>query len=677
MRMRRTVVAVTEAAVDKVRRYDDAPGSRMEKIMTTASTESASITGQATGRGAGASSAASAGQTVLDVFAARVEASGERTALRSKVAGRWQPTTWLEWDRASREVAGGLVGLGVEVGDRVVILANTREDWVLSDVGILMAGAVTVPIYPSNLPEPCEYIINDCGACVVIVEDPHQLEKLLDPAVRSRLGRVRKVVMMSELAVLERPDASGRTEVRRAEVLPPGHADEGGVMSLSDLRESGRGWLGANPNRLGEIARAIDPGQACTIVYTSGTTGPTKGVVLTHANLAFECEAVKNLLGIGEEDEQVLFLPLAHIFAKLLEWAAITVGATTAFAESVPKLIENLGEVRPTFMGAVPRVYEKAYAKIQGNFEDKRKKLVPRLLVDFALGQGKLRSRIEQRGGRASGLGVKLADKLVFSKIRNIFGGRVKYFISGGAPLSREIAEFFHAAGILILEGYGLTETTAATHINRPDSFEFGTVGPALPGVEVRIAPDGEILMRGGNIMKEYYGKPEATAEVIDADGWFHSGDIGVIEANGHLRITDRKKDIIVTAGGKNVAPQNIENSFKALCPLASQMMVYGDKRKYLTALITLSPEAIEDWARAEGVSYRDHAELTQKPQVRELIQGYVDTLNRGLESYQSIKKFAILPRDFDQDSGELTPTLKVKRKHCTEKYGDILEGFY
>ena len=617
-------------------------------------------------------------QTATELFKSRVAASGARIALRTKTDGTWRASTWSDWDRVSREIAGGLAASGVEPGDRVVILANTRQEWVECDVGILMAGAITVPIYPSNLPEQCEYIINDCGAKVVIVEDPHQLEKLLHQDVQGKLNSVQSVVYMSDVARLEKPDAQGRTTVVLNEVLgddaTPVARDR--IVSLSALRASGVEWSNTNPGRLDDIASGIDAEQAVTIVYTSGTTGPPKGVVLTHANLTFECSGVHELLKIGPEDEQLLFLPLAHIFAKLLQWASIAVGSTIAFAESVPKLISNMQEVKPTFMGAVPRVYEKAYVKIKSGLEEKRKKLVTRLLIDWALKQGKKRSQLLQNGRAADSFGIKLADKLVFGKVQGTFGGRLKFFISGGAPLSGEIAEFFHAAGVLILEGYGLTETTAATNLNRPDAFVFGTVGKAIPGVDIKIAEDGEILMRGGNIMKEYFGKPEATAEVL-RDGWFHSGDIGVIEPNGHLRITDRKKDIIVTAGGKNVAPQNLENSLKAACPYISQVMVYGDQRKFLSALITLNEETILPWATDRNLSGQTVADLAGDAAITELIQEYIDNLNRTLASYETIKKFHVLPQDFSQETGELTPTLKVKRKFCTQKYGDILNGFY
>jgi long-chain acyl-CoA synthetase len=399
-------------------------------------------------------------------------------------------------------------------------------------------------------------------------------------------------------------------------------------------------------------------------------------VVLTHKNIVWECDSMKEVLPVDENDEQLLFLPMAHIFAKILEWVTIAKGSRVAFAESINKIKDNLGEVKPTFMCAVPRVLEKVYLGILGN----RNASPPtkQKIFDWAFAVGKEVSKYRQRHEPIPiGLSIKntLATKLVFGKIQTVLGGRIRFLVSGGAPLSKEIAEFFHAAGVLILEGWGLTETTAGTCVNRPEKYSFGTVGPAVPGIELKIADDGEILVRGGSVMKEYYGKPEATREAIDADGWFHTGDIGVIN-DGVLKITDRKKDIIVNAGGKNIAPQNLENALKAT-PFISQVMVHGDKRPYLVALITLNEENVTKWARDNDVSFNKFAELSANDGVRGLVQKYVDELNAREPSYSSIKKFAILPHDFTQETGELTPTLKVKRKFTSDKYKDIIDAFY
>jgi long-chain acyl-CoA synthetase len=612
----------------------------------------------------------------VELFNRRVAQSGPRVAMRYKQGATWRTLTWSDWARAAREIAAGLRSAGLGPGDRVCVLAQTRWEWVACDVGILMGGGVTVPIYPSNLPDQVEYIVNDCGAALVVVEDPHQLEKLL--AERPKLYRVRKVILIADVAQLERPDAKGRTRVTLEDVLPAGHEARSWVVTLAELRTAGQGHLSQHVGDLEKTWEAIGPDHVFTIVYTSGTTGPPKGVVLTHGNLTFEVAALDGLLALGEDDEQLLFLPLAHIFARMLEWASVSRGACIAFAESIPQLIANMKETQPTFMGAVPRVYEKAYAKLVAGLAEKKKHPVTRRLVDWALGVGREVSQLKQRGQAPSpalALKARLADRLLFDKVRDTFGGRLRFFVSGGAPLAREIAEFFHAAGILILEAYGLTETTGGTNVNRPNAYRFGTVGQALPGVEVKIAADGEVLMRGKNILREYWGKPDATREAIDADGWFHSGDIGVIE-DGYLRITDRKKDIIVTAGGKNVAPQNIEGALKAQCPFVSQVMVHGDRRPYLVALVTMNEEQLAPWARENGVA-GGPAEWAQDENVRRLYQAAFDQLNQGLASYETVKKFTLLPRDFSQDAGELTPTLKVKRKFASEKYKAVLDGMY
>jgi long-chain acyl-CoA synthetase len=390
----------------------------------------------------------------------------------------------------------------------------------------------------------------------------------------------------------------------------------------------------------------------------------------------WECDSMREVLPIDHSDEQLLFLPMAHIFAKILEWTTIAKGSRIAFAESIAKIKDNLGEVRPTFMCAVPRVLEKVYLGILGN----RNAAPPtkQRIFDWAFDIGKQVSKYKQRHQPVPlGLTLKnrIATRLVFAKIQSVLGGRIRFLVSGGAPLSREIAEFFHAAGVLILEGYGLTETTAGSCVNRPEKYAFGTVGVPVPGLEVKIAEDGEILIRGGSVMKEYYGKPEATREVIDADGWFHTGDIGVID-DGIVKITDRKKDIIVNAGGKNIAPQNLENALKAT-PYISQVMVHGDKRPYLVALITLNEENVAKWARDNGVPFNNVGDLANSEKVRALVGKYVDGLNAKEPSYSSIKKFAVLAHDFSQDTGELTPTLKVKRKFTSEKYKDIIDAFY
>lgn len=608
---------------------------------------------------------------VVEMFAARVADTGDRTALRRKQDGVWVGQSWKEFDEVSDRIAAGLLELGVSAEDRVCILGGTRPEWVWSDIAVLKAGAVTVPIYPSNTPEQCAYILKDCGATAVFCEDPHQLEKVL--AVRPDLPGLKHVVYFGPVAVLDKPDAEGRTRVTLEEVMP---APVEGVQSLDELLTRGDGASDVAAT-LADREEAIAADSVCTIVYTSGTTGDPKGVVLTHDAFVFECGAIADALEMGPDDEQLLFLPMAHIFAKVLMFAGIHLGYVTAFAEGIPKVVQNIGEVKPTFMGSVPRIYEKVYTKVVGGAEQAggaKKKI-----FDWSVAVGRAVSAERQAGREPGGLlALKygIATKLVFSKLHTLFGGRLKFFISGGAPLSKEIAEFFHAAGILVLEGYGLTETTAATHINRKGAYRFGSVGQALDGVEVKIAADGEIVMKGRNIMREYFGKPEATADALDSDGWFHSGDIGEVDGQGFLRITDRKKDLIVTAGGKNIAPQSLENGLK-LSPYISQAMVHGDKRKFLAALITLDEDTAKVWAADHGIQFKDLADLSQHPKVFELIQAEIHALNAALPSYERIKKFAILEQDLSTEAGELTPTLKVKRKVVTDNFRSLLDSFY
>ena len=616
-------------------------------------------------------------RNAVEMFNSRIRKSGPRNVFRSKINGTWQTASWADWDKAAREIAAGLVSLGVLRGDRVAILSNTRAEWMHADVGILMAGAVTVPIYQSNTPGECEYILNDSESHVVFVDGPAQIEKLLK--VKEKLGGLTRVVWFDDSSTLEKKDAKGRTAVSLAQVnaeLGDKAVDADWLLSITALREAGKKWLGENAGELERRWEEVKAGDLFTIVYTSGTTGPPKGVMLTHENIVWTCATTRDVLPYTEDDEQLLFLPLAHIFAKILEWGTIENGAKIAFAESVAKVVENLGETKPSFLASVPRVFEKVYTKVQTN----RANSTPgkRRIFDWAMSIGRRVSALQQQN-KAIPFGLELkrriAHKLVFSKIQSVLGGRVKFMVSGGAPLAKEIAEFFHAVGLTILEGYGLTETTAASYCNRLEGYRFGTVGTAIPDLETKIAEDGEILLRAPSVFKGYFNQPQATSEVIDPAGWFHTGDIGVVE-DGFLRITDRKKDIIVTAGGKNVAPQNLENALKTT-PYVSQVMVHGDKRPYLVALVTLNEENVRAWATAQGITTVDFAELSQRPEVKKLLQETMDRLNAEQPPVCTIKKFAILPEDFSQDTGELTPTLKVKRKFTTEKHWKTVDGLY
>jgi len=603
--------------------------------------------------------------TAIEMWSKRVKASAAATAYKFKREGVWVGLTWAEADRAAREIAAGLVSQGLTVGDRVCILSQTRLEWVLSDVAILLAGGVPVPIYPQSTPEQCEHIIQDSGAKLVIAEDAAQLVKLIP--LRHRLWTVTRLVHVTGDATLEKPDAQGRTQVKLAEVSM-GAQDY--FLSWEGLREAGEAWMETHPGELDTRTRTIGPDSPFTIIYTSGTTGTPKGVLLTQENLTSGvCSAVRSMQ-LLDDDQQYLFLPLAHVLGREIEWAPIEHGCATWFSEGLTKIKDNLLEVRPTFMVSVPRIYEKLYSAVQAGLTQgspgKQK------LIAWALGVGRAASA-RRSVGRSLGpwLGVKhaIADKLVFSKLRAKLGlDRCRFLVSGGAPLAADIASFFGSVGLLILEGYGLTETMAAAFLNRMDRYRFGTVGPVLDIVDVAFADDGEILMRGPSVFRQYYNNPAATAEAVQADGWFHSGDIGVLE-DGFLRITDRKKDLIVTAGGKKVAPQPLENAIKTQTALVSQALVYGDRRPFCVALLTLSEDALKRFGGNGAAA--DSAEL------RAALQKELDALNAKLASYETIKRFAVLPNDFTEAGGELTPSLKIKRKVVVDRYQSVIDGLY
>jgi long-chain acyl-CoA synthetase len=585
-------------------------------------------------------------RTAVAMWKRRVAKTPERVAFRHHADGAWPSVTFREADLAAREIAAGFIALGLRPGDRVCLLAQTRLEWVLCDLGILLAGGVTVPIYASNTAEQCEFIIRDAGAKIVVCEDDAQRDKLLP--LRDRLLTVTGAVQL----------VGGGT----------GAADF--ARPLSALRASGRDWLAAPGNDLDTQAETVGPESMFTIVYTSGTTGVPKGVVLTHENLTSSvCSAVR-ALHVDDGDEQYLFLPLAHILGRELEWAGIETGYVTVFSRGTANIREDLGETHPTFLAGVPRVFEKFYAGVQAALA--QGSATRRRLAAWAIATGNARAAAA-RAGRDGGGGFKywLADRLVLSKLRARLGlDRCRFLISGGAPLAAEIAEFFHATGLLVLEGYGLTETTASAFLNRLDRFRFGTVGPSLDVVETKIAEDGEILMRGPSVFRQYYNNAAATAETVEPDGWFHSGDIGVLE-DGFLRITDRKKDLIVTAGGKKIAPQPLENAIKAASSLVSQVLVYGDKRPFCVALVTLSEEAAKRFGGKTG------PELASADEVRAALQKDLDTVNAKLASFETIKRFAILPQDLTEAGGELTPKLSVKRKVVIDKYRSVLEDLY
>lgn len=616
-------------------------------------------------------------RSFFDLFRHNLETRPDSPAVRFKDDraerdGAWRQASWAELGRQVDAVSAGLLRAGIEPGDRVALLSNTRVEWPVIDLGIVGAGGVTVPIYQSNTPDEVAYILEDSGAVAVFAEDAEQLQKVRQ--VRGRVPALRLAVCL-EGGVAEGSGGGGEADWR-AFLERAASSLEAADGSGGDPGEGGGG--GAGP--AAELTRrraALEPGGLATIIYTSGTTGRPKGVMVTHDNLVFAGESTSEVGVFHAEDVQLLFLPLAHSFAKLLSVGWLSTGSVMAFAESIDKVVENMSEVQPTFMASVPRVFEKVHARVVGTAAG-RSGLEGRL-ARWAFDRAERAARTQEQGGEPRGLGWTLAKALVFRKVARrldqLFGGRVRFFISGGAPLAREIAYFFRYADVMICEGYGLTETSSVTTFNRPGEVEIGTVGPPLPGVEVELAGDGEILIRGRSVFAGYWQRPEETAEVLSEDGWFATGDIGVIDADGYVSITDRKKDLIITAGGKNVAPQNIENQLKSKSPLISQVVVHGDRRPYLVALITLDGAALAEWAEAHALA-GDHAELTAKPEVRGAVRGIVESLNRELPRYETLKRVAILERDFEVGE-ELTPTLKVRRKVVSERYGDLLQRLY
>jgi long-chain acyl-CoA synthetase len=597
--------------------------------------------------------------SVARLFLDRVQGTPDREAYRYPLAKdgteHWVSRTWRVTGEQVTRLAAGLVALGIEPEQRVAIASGTRYEWILADLAVMCAGAATTTIYPSAISEDVAFILADSDSRIVFAENDDQIAKLRE--CRAALPSVRTVVTFDGAA------DSG---------------DDPWVISLDRLAELGAAHLAEHPDVVGQRAAAIQPEQLATLIYTSGTTGRPKGVRLRHSSWAYEGAAIAALGMVAIDDLQYLWLPMAHSFGKVLLATQLQVGFPTAVDGRVDRIVDNLTIVRPTFMGAAPRIFEKAYGRIvttarsAGGAKEK--------IFDWACGVGVAVSRLVRQGKPVPwhlAIRHQLADRLVFVKVRDRFGGRLRFFISGSAALSPEVAEWFHAAGILILEGYGLTESSAGTLVNRPDRFKFGTVGLPLAGTEVKIAGDGEILVKGPGVMDGYHHLERETREALVGGGWLATGDIGEVDADGFLRITDRKKDLFKTSGGKYVAPSYIEGMFKAVCPLASQMVVHGNKRNYCVALIALDPDAVTEWAARQDLAGKPYAEIVTSEPMRAEINGYVRKLNTQLNRWESIKKFAILDRDLSVESGELTPSLKVKRRVVETNYQDILDGLY
>jgi len=589
-------------------------------------------------------------QSMARMILDRVAATPDQEAFRSPVGDQWESTTWRQLGDRVRAVAAGLLAQGMRPEDRVAIAAGTRLEWVIADFGVLCAGAATTTVYPSTPAPDVAFILRDSGTRIVFAEDDDQIAKLR--AQRADLPDLVKVVTFD------------------------GTPDGDWVIGLPELERLGRDYLAAHPTAVDDAVAAVGPEGLATLIYTSGTTGRPKGVRLVHDNWTYEGEAIRALDLLWPTDVQYLWLPLSHSFGKVLLSAQLAVGFATAIDGRIPKLVDNLAVVRPTFMAGAPRIFEKVQHRVTAMAGDGLK----RRIFDWAFGVGQRVSAARIAGGEPNGplrIQHAVADRLVLTKLRERFGGRLRFFVSGSAALSSEVAEFFHAAGTLILEGYGLTESSAASFVNRPDHFRFGTVGHPLPGTQVRIDDEGEVLVRGPGIMRGYHNLPEETAAALTDDGWLRTGDIGELDEEGFLRITDRMKDLIKTSGGKYVAPQSIEILFKAVCPYASEIVVYGEGHPYCTALVALDPEAIVSWAQDNGLGHLSLADLAAHPKVRALIESAVQDVNSRLPRWETIKRFAILPRELSVEEGDLTPSLKLKRRAVISRHRDLLESLY
>jgi long-chain acyl-CoA synthetase len=588
-------------------------------------------------------------RSIPDMFLKRVAETPDKNALARPAPGDSGPPVWLTWREVAaraKAIAAGLHDLGVRTEDRVAILSGTRMEWVLADLGVMCAGGATTTVYPTTEAEDAEYIVRDSGSKVLIAENAAQAAKLAG-------------LKLDAVVVIDGPAGEGQ-------------------LTLDALEKRGATVLGEKPNLIEEITETVKPEHLATLIYTSGTTGRPKGVELLHGGWVWQGQRQSELGVMSADDLQYLWLPLSHSFGKTLLCGIIFVGLPTYIDGRVDKIIDNLAAVKPTLMCAAPRVFEKVYnrvvtqAKEAGGAKYK--------IFTWAIGVGK-RHAAERHAGRTPGgmLNVQygLAHRLVFVKLHERLGGRIRALVSGSAPLAKEIGEFFHAAGLNVLEGYGLTETSAGSFINREDAVRLGTVGQAIGDLECKIAEDGEILLRGTPVMRGYHNLPDETAGAFTEDRWFRTGDIGELDKDGFLRITDRKKDLIKTSGGKYVAPSHIEGMFKSICPYTSQAVVIGQARNFCTMLITLDPDAIVQWAAGGPLEGKSYQEIAAAPETEEMLTGYIKELNAKLNRWETIKKFSVLSRDLSVESGELTPSLKVKRRVVEDTFSADIDKMY
>lgn len=597
-----------------------------------------------------ATPAASVGQLILD----RVAESGTQEAFQAPTPdGGWRSYTWNQAYQIASEAAAGLVAIGVEPEQRVAIASNTRLEWILADYAITLCGGATTAVYPATGAKDVGYILGDSHSRVLIAEDQSQADKAVE--LKDELPDLNTIVLID------------------------GEGNGDNILSWDELREKGREFLEDDPDRIKNLVSGTGPDDLATLIYTSGTTGKPKGVELTHGNWTYEGSALDAVDTVKPDDVMFLWLPLAHSFGKAALSLQLQSGYVIAVDGRVPKIVENLLIIRPTIMPAVPRIFEKVHAGVQRQVAQEGGMKASIFEWAFKTGGEARRKRLagENVGGYLA-MKLGIADKLVFSKVRERMGGRIRYFISGSAALSAEISTWFDIVGITILDGYGLTETSAASTSNRPGNVAVGTVGEPLPGTEVKIAADGEILIRGGGVMRGYHNRPEANEEVFGVEeGWFATGDIGVVDDGGRIKITDRKKDLVKTSGGKYIAPGAIEAQFKAHCPLAGAVVVIANSRKFASALVSLDPDAAKAWREEKGLSDTSVEDLATNPEVVATVQESIDAMNSELNHWETIKKFQILPRELTIEGGELTPSLKVKRDFVEGEFASLVDEMY
>lgn len=580
---------------------------------------------------------------------------GPRLAVEKRLNGKWQGISWQEYYDQAREVGLGLYSLGMRKGDKVALLSQNRLEWVTADLGIIGIGAVTIPIYVTLPAHEVGYVISNSESKVYIAENKVALQKGLD--VLDVCPQMEKIV------VIDPTDCDMSSDI---------------LISFEELRKLGREKAEKEPELFEKLTDAVERDDLATFVYTSGTTGPPKGAMITHGNILSVCEALDEMKWADDRDVFVAFLPLCHVFQRVAgHFFAMCVGIYTHYTESFDTIVEDIQTKKPTILLAVPRVCEKIYAKILG--QAKEQPQWKQSIFNWAVGIGADVSKLmEQKKSIPTILNLKykIAYKMVFEKLREALGGRTRWMVASGAPLSREIADFFNAAGVFLIEGYGMTECSAPATLNKLDNYKFGTAGTPLSCNEIKIAKDGEVLIKGGNVMNGYWNMPEQTAEAFTKDGWLMSGDIGEIDGDGFLKITDRKKDLIITAGGKNIAPQNIENRFKQ-DPLFEQFVVIGDRKKYLVALINVNLEEAARLARKDGIQFSGPEEFLERDDFRAIVDRHVEERNSDLAKYETIKYYHIIKHAFSEETGELTPSLKVKRKVVMEIHRDIVDSMY